>query len=346
LRGGPDRRSVLAGGGILATAMAGGALPGWLGPDDPERLTWAARHPPQIDMAVVNSLAEMLAAQRRVEDCVGTAAVREPVLAQLTTIEDLLRQAREPIRPALVDLAQQWAQFAAYLYRDAGDLAADRALLAQTLEWATEIGDKTMIATVLRNRGEMAAEVGDVGTVIALAQAGQQDKAVAVGQRASCAILETRGLAIAGDAAAAERKLAEAAELSEQIPDEPQDRHPWLYWMSRTDFRCKRGVAFGWLAADPRYRELAVRELQTGFAGLPEDQKSSAWAATYLAHIAVVHVSAGDTGQAVAAALQAAEVARRTGSVRLAGMLAAVHGRLRARWPQDRRVAELADALR
>jgi len=126
----------------------------------------------------------------------------------------------------------------------------------------------------------------------------------------------------------------------------PQDRHPWLYRMSSTDFECERGVAFGFLADDPRYRERAVTALQTGYARLPDDQKPSAWAGKYVAHLADVHARAGDVGQACATAIQAAAIARRTGSGRLAGMLTSVHGRLRARWPRDRHVAELADVLR
>ncbi len=339
---GPDRRSVLAG-----SVMAGHVLASWLAPIDPERLARAARHQPQVDMPVVISLREMLVAQRHIEDSMGTVAVREPVLAQLATIENLVRQARGPVRPALLDVAQGWAQFAAYLHRDAGDPAGDRARLAQALEWATEIGDKTMIATVFVNRGNMALNAGDIGTVIGLAQAAQRDRTVDVGQLADGAGLEAQGCVMAGDAAAAERKLGEMTELAEKLTDRRQDQHPpWLYWMSYKYFLCHQGLAFSYLADKPRYREQAVTALQTGYAALPDDQKSSAWAARFLVHLANVHARAGDLDQSHDVLLQAAAIAQRTGSVRLAEMLAHVLARLHSRWPGDPRVAELDEALR
>jgi transcriptional regulator with XRE-family HTH domain len=333
-----NRRQVLAGAAAIAAAPLLGTL-------DAERLAWAHRHPPRIDAAVVQSLADVLAAQRRAEDSVGPRAVMRPVLAQLAEIEDLVRHARGPLRPALVEVAQQWAQYGAYLHRDAGNSQGDRALLSQALEWAGEIGDRTMAATVFVQRGNMALAAGELGTVIGLAQAAQRDKTVDAGQRADGADLEARGHAQAGDAAAAERKLGDAAELAGQLTERAQDR-PWLYWMSPQYFQCARGATLSLLAGDPRYAEQAAEALEAGYARLPADQKSSAWAARNLAYLADVHVRAGDAGQASAAARQCADIARLTGSVRLRTMLTGLHAGMASRWPDDPRVADLAEALR
>jgi transcriptional regulator with XRE-family HTH domain len=334
-----SRRTVLAG----AAAIAGAPL---LGALDAERLAWAQRHPPRIDHAVVESLADVLAAQRRAEDSIGPRAVMKPVLAQLAEIEDLVRQARGSMRPALVEVAQQWAQYGAYLHRDNGNPAGDRALLSQALEWAEEVGDRTMAATVFVQRGNMALAAGELGTAIGLAQAAQRDKTVDAGQRAEGTDLEARAHAQAGDAAAAERKIDETADLAGQLTERAQDRHQWLYWMTPAFFECARGAAFGLLADEPRYRERAVAALEAGYAGLPDDQRSSAWTAPTLARLAGVHVRAGDVEEASAVALQCADIARLTGSVRLRGMLTDLHAGMAARWPGDPRVTELADALR
>jgi len=336
---GPDRRAVLAG-------SIAGMLAGWPGHAEPARITRAWQHPAAVDPDVVSSLAAMLAAQRQIEDRAGTTAVRNPVLAQLTMVEDLLRGARGRGRLALVQVAQQWAQFGAYLHRDAGDQAADRALLAQTLEWATEIGDATMTATVLMNRGEAALSAGDAGTALGLAQAIQHNPVVAVGQRARAAGLEACGLAMVGDTAAADRKLGEAAELAARLPAGSQEAHPWLYWISPLYLECNRGVAYSWLADDPRYARRAIDAMQAGYAGLPEDHQMSSWGGTYLAHLSVVYIRDGDTGQACSIAGQAAAIMHRTASVRLAAMLAHVHALLVSRWPGDPRVAEVGRTLR
>lgn len=333
----PNRRAVLAG-GLLAGSLLG------LGPDAIERLAWARRHPPQIDAALVDSLGDMLAAQVQADNVLGSATTLRPVLAQLTTIENLVTQAREPLRRALLGVAQQWAQHAAYKHRQVGDDAGDRARLAQALEWATEIGDRTMTATVLLNRGEAALLRGEAGTVIGLAQAVRHDAAAAVGPRAHGADLEARGHALAGDAAAAERCLGHAADLTTELAAR-DDRHPWLYWMSPTDMRCKRGVSFGFLAGDPRYHDRAVAELEAGYAELPGSVRATAWGAKYPAYLAVVHERAGDVTQACAMALQAAHVARRTGPSLAHRLTRQVHASLAAQYPRDPRVTELADTL-
>jgi transcriptional regulator with XRE-family HTH domain len=334
-----SRRTVLTGTAAIATIPLLGTL-------DAERLEWAQRHPPRIDSGVVESLAIVLAAQRRAEDSAGPRAVMKPVLAQLAEIEDLVRQARGPLRPALVEVAQQWAQYGAYLHRDNGNPAGDRALLSQALEWAEEVGDRTMTATVFVQLGNMALAAGELGTAIGLAQAAQRDKTVDAGQRAEGTDLEARTHAQAGDTAAAERKIDETADLAGQLTERTQDRHQWLYWMTPAFFECTRGAAFGLLADEPRYRERAVAALEAGYAGLPDDQRSSAWTAPTLARLAAVHVRAGDAGEASAVALQCADIARMTGSVRLLGMLTGLHAVMAARWPGDPHVAELADALR
>jgi hypothetical protein len=269
----------------------------------------------------------------------------KPVLAQLAEIEDLVRHARGPLRPALVEVAQQWAQYGAYLHRDNRNPAGDRALLSQALEWAGEIGDRTITATVFGNRAVAALEAGEIGAAIGLARAAQRDKTAAVGQRTDGADLEAHGYARIGDAVAAERKLGEAADLAGQV-DQAQESRPWLYWMSSAIFECERGAVLRLLADDPRYQQCAIAALEGGYARLPDDQRSSAWGARNLAYLAEAHVRAGDAEQASEVALRAARIARLKGSVRLRGMLTGLHAQMAARWPGDPRVTGLADALR
>lgn len=87
----PSRRAVLAG---IATTVAGVSLFGALDGDERDRLAWAQRHPPQIDAAAVASLVAVLAGQRHADDSLGSAAMRRPALAQLATVESLVRLAR------------------------------------------------------------------------------------------------------------------------------------------------------------------------------------------------------------------------------------------------------------
>jgi hypothetical protein len=332
----PSRRAVLTGG-----LFAGGMLA--VAPDILERLAWAQRHPPQIDAAVVGSLADVLAAQRRADDALGVAAVLRPTLTQFTAIEDLVRQARGPVRPALVDVAQQWAQFAGWLCRDVGDTAGARACFALALEWATEVGDRTMAATVLNNRSAMAGEAGEVGAMIGLAQGAQRDTTAATAQRADAANLEAQGYAMAGDASAAERKLGEAQDLASTLTDRPQDQRPWSYWMTPAVLQSAEGHVSAYLAGtSPRWHKRAVDLLETR----PEASGTPLWkSARNLTWLAFAHARAGDVDNACAAGLQASRVVLRAGSARNAATLSQIRTDLQARYPSHPKVRELAEAL-
>ena len=125
----------------------------------------------------------------------------------------------------------------------------------------------------------------------------------------------------------------------------PAEQRPWSYWYRPQWFQCERGVTLGYLAHVDRYRVQALDALTAGYAGLG-DAASSEWAVDYVVRRAAVHVRGGDVEQACADAMEAAPVARQTDSASLRGMLVQLHAGMAARWPDDQRVAELAEALR
>jgi transcriptional regulator with XRE-family HTH domain len=333
----PGRRAVLAGGLLAGTLLS-------IGPEAVERLAWVQRHPPQVDVAVVESLAGVLAAQRRAEDTLGSAAMLRPALAQLAAVEDLVRQVHGPVRLALVHVAQQQAQFTGWLCRDTGDLAGAQGCCARALEWAAELGDRSMMAAVLVERSCMAAEAGDVGSMIGSARGAQRDTRAAIEQRAYAAGLEGRGYAMAGDSGAAERKLADAQDLAAKAADRPEDLSPWSYWMTPEFFQNVAGFTCGYLAStDPRWHNRAVSLLETG----QKTSETALWApAAYLTHLAFAHTRAGDVDNACTTALQASSAVRRTGFARHAALLTRICANLQTRSPNDARVTQLAETLR
>lgn len=346
----PSRRmasrfdEVLAADGNLAALAPARVLSGGLDPEVRERLAWAERHPRRIDPAVAESLAALLTAQRLAEDTIGSAALVRPASAQLEVVESFVAEARGAVRPAMVDIAMQWAQFTAWLHTSARDLTGARVLWSQTLELAAEAGDVTMTATVMSSRGYMAWLAGAAGPMIGLAQAAQRDPLVAVSQRAYGASLEARGHAMTGDVAAAERKMGDLVDRAGQLADRPAEQRPWSYWFTPQWFDCQRGITLGYLAHIDRFRAEAVTALTAGYEGLGADSRSE-WGAGYLVHRAEVHARGSDIGQACADAMQAVPVARQTDSASLRGQLARLCARLAERWPDDSRVAELAAAL-
>jgi hypothetical protein len=339
----PSRRSMLVG---IAAAAAGPPLFGILDPGGYDQLAWARDHPQRTGHAAVESLATILAAQRRAEDALGSAAMLEPVKAHLAMVEELAAEARGAVRPAVISIAAQWTQFAAHMHVSVRDFPAARALCRQALELATEADDATMTTTVLRLRAYMAWLAAKPGPAIGLAQAAQRDSRAAPSERAYGAALEACGHAWTGDALSAERKIADMLSLVAQMTSQPERERPWSYWYTPQWFECQRGVALGYLADTARRRAEAINALTAGYAGMQPDAAGSEWGTDYLVHRAAVHARGGDIDQACADAMRAVPVARRMNSASLRGLLAQLHTGLAARYPDDPHVTELAEALR
>jgi len=232
------------------------------------------------------------------------------------------------------------AQFASWLCRNTADWAGAQARQMQTLEWAAELGDRTMIATALAGKSETAAYAGQPDAAIALARAAQRDTRAATGQRALAAEFEARGHALAGDTVAAERKQGEAQDLAAAFAARPADRRPWSYWMTPAFFQHEAGITCAHLASDPRWHARAVTLLE------PATNDEGIWAsANNSTFMTFAHAQAGDVDNACAAGLQASAAVRVGGSVRNAAILAQIHADLAARYPGDARVKELAEAL-
>lgn len=334
---------ILGAGGKLAALVPTSvtADPG----DGNDRLAWALDHPRHIDQAAVDVLAGVLAAQRRAEDVLGSAAMLAPVDAQLAAVGGLVTEARGPVRAAVVDVAGQWAHFAGWLHASSKRGKDAGALYDRALEWAIEAGDVNLISEVVSMKGHLAWMAGQAGPVIGLSAAAQRDPGAFVGQHAISAAQEARGHAMTGDAVAAERALARALQAAQDAAERQAEAPPWLYYHSPAFFELQRGLVYRFLARDPAYYERAVTALRAGHAGLPPDGRSSDWGAVFLYHLAAVHAQGGDVGQACTVALEVARIARQTSSARLAGMLTHLHTGLARRWPSNPDVAALAGAL-
>lgn len=332
----PARRAVLAGG-----LLTGGMIS--LSPETLGRLAWAEDQPARMDGSVVDSLAGLLIAQRRAEDALGAPMVLRPALAQLAVVENLVQQARGAIRPALVDVAQQWAQFAGWLCWDTRELAGSRTYYGQALEWAAELNDASMRATVLVQSGYRSWVANNAGSMIGMGAAAQADPSAAPGQLAYGAQLEARGHALAKDVAKTDAKLADAERLAARSED-PAQRRPWSYWMTPAFFRKEEGITSAFLAGvSPAWH---ARALDCLAAGRPGEKAALLHPAERLTWSAYAHAEAGLLDEACTTASEAAGAVQQAGSARLMDVLTGIYASLAVRHPGDSRVAELAEALR
>jgi tetratricopeptide (TPR) repeat protein len=224
---------------------------------------------------VVAHLARLLAEQRRAEDTLGARQLLGPVLTQIKVIDGLVRQARNPVRGAVLEVVAHYEEFAGWMYQDATDTAGALRHYDAAMEAAQEIGDADMITSVLSLKSHLAWADNDAARAIGLAAAGQregQQVRQQVRQQVSDAVLaliaqqEARGHALDGDTDATERALDRCAALTYTAAEHPEDAPPWVYFQGPERLSFQRGVAY----AELGHHADAVPLLSTALESLPD----------------------------------------------------------------------------
>jgi len=314
-------------------------------PENEERMIRAARNPRHHDPGVIDALSAVLNGQRRLEDAIGSEAVIGPAKAQLAIVKDLVTDARGDLRPKVVDIGSQWAQFAGWLHANTGHPDEANRLYGLALEWAAETDSPNMLATALNMQGHVAWLGGKVGPMVGLSRAAQRDTRISPGVRALAVQQEARAMALSGEAVISDldRKFDEATALVTQAAEKPKEEPPWIYFFSSDYLIMQRGLAYRLLG----HYEGASELLSEGLAAIPSEMRKSEWIAShYLLQLAATHAKAGDIHQACELIKEANLVATQTGSTRLRKDLAGLGTRMAAKWPDNPEVLELTELLR
>ncbi|MDQ2709149.1 MAG: hypothetical protein M3Z25_16610 [Actinomycetota bacterium] len=194
----------------------------------------------------------ILAESRRLEDSIGALALIEPIHGHLRMLEPLVREARGALRPAVVSLAAQYAQFTGWLHASAGHTEIARSCYDRATEWALEAGDANMVATALSMKGHLACTLEQIGPMLGLSQAARRDeRRVSPGLRAMTAQQEARAHALLGEGDATDHLLDEAIELIGHAEEHPDAEPPWLYFFSPAYLTMQRGRAYRYLGGTP-----------------------------------------------------------------------------------------------
>jgi transcriptional regulator with XRE-family HTH domain len=235
-----------------------------------------------LNREAVAALAASLAAQRRLEDAIGAAPLVAPTTTQLHLVTGMVANARGSLRSEILDVASQWAQFAAWLYIAVGDYGGATRCLDRATDWALERGDLNMISTTLNLRGYIAWKRGKPGAMLSLSQAAGRDRRVTPGLLAMATQQQARAHAILGDADATDRLFNQAISHAERI--QPDAEPPWIYFYSPAYLQLQRGRAYRLLGRRAEAAEL----LRAGLAALPPEMSRADWAATYRKDLATV----------------------------------------------------------
>jgi tetratricopeptide (TPR) repeat protein len=303
---------VLGAGGRLASAAR---MPGANGSG--ERLAYVEKKPRSVDAASVAAMHDVLAGMRRLEDSIGAERLLVVTAEPHRLAEELADEATGDIRHDVVDLAGQWAQFAGWLRAAQRRFEGASHWYATSLEHATEAGNEDLIATTLSMRGNLAWMAKRPGPLIGLSKAAAE-KARAPGLRAMAAQQEARGYALLKDGDQVDELFDEAeAEMASAV-EHPENEPAWTYFYTPGYLQMQRGLAYRLLGRT----EDAIARLGDGLKAAGDDVGRSEFVAEYKIQLAEVHLGAGNRDVAESLMSEVREVARATGSARLAGEIA------------------------
>lgn len=247
--------------------------PGRIMPDDVERIEAIERQPSRLDPHAIDSLGQVLAGQRHLEDTIGPVAVMGPAEAQLNVITEMLRGARGPHRNALASIVAEWTSFVGWLHTAIRDDTRAMELFKQAEELADEAGNGTVAATATSFAGYIARLQGRPRKVIRATAAALATPGAHPTQRTYDLLQTAQGYADLGDKTEARRFLDKAADLAAVAGEPP----PQVYWYTEPFFRLHIGLT---QLAIGNYRE-AMENLKSGIKDLPADQRNAEWVKEY-----------------------------------------------------------------
>jgi transcriptional regulator with XRE-family HTH domain len=293
--------------------------------------------PAQVE-ELLNHLQDQWHALVKTDNLLGPRYALSAVTDHLEVIGVLLRAARQAVRPRVLSLGARYAESAAWLHEDSGDLDAGRDWIGRCMEWAVEAGDDLMVAWSLFRRSCQARVDGDAAQAIGLATAARRD-AASLPRPMLAAIFqqEAQGHALDGATAGFEHALGQArAYAASGDPGDATGGHGSFCTPAYLDMQAGRC----WLMLSQPAKALPA--LQAAVDALPVVYQRDRGVA--LSGLAAAFAATGEAEQAAGAALGALAVARDTGSWRILAMTRSAASVLPRR-SQVPAVAELREAL-
>ena len=274
----------------------------------------------------------------RADNLLGPTHLLDLMSLHLDFIGELTAAASGDVRTELFAVRAKYAEFAGWLYQDAGNARAADYWSDRALEWATVADDHFLTSYVLMRKSNQASGVGDAVRTLDLAHAAlHKPDRLTPRVRALALRQEAHGYALAGDATACARALEAAVEQAALDEDHgDQERIETGYC---TPAYVEMEAADCWMTLGRPDKAIAIFE--NGLAAWPSDYQRDR--GVHLARLAVAHAANREPEQACAVAREALTIAVSTGSGRATTELRRAVGRLaRCDLPA---VAELREAL-
>ncbi len=246
-----------------------------LNADDHQVLARLLSSSAPVDPAAVRASAQILAAQRRLDDVVGAQAMIPVTMDHLRVVEELAAQARGAHAPGLREVGAEYVQFAGWLHACTGRHGRARSLLGRAEALAAEVGDATLLAQARNFFGYLARREGDVPAIVEHFTRAYTTPGAHPAQRVGDAAQAAQGHALLGERSEALRLLEEAVHLAETTVGVEPPRT--AYWLNGTYHRLNLGIAHLALGE----ADVAADLLASGLDGLPDDQQDADWTNEY-----------------------------------------------------------------
>jgi transcriptional regulator with XRE-family HTH domain len=274
----------------------------------------------------------------KTDNLLGPRYALTAVISHLEVIDVILRSVRQPARSRALSLGARYAESAAWLHEDSGDLDGSRYWTRRCMEWAVEADDSLMVAWSLNRRSCQAAAGKDAAQVIGLATAARRNAAMLPGPMLAAIFQqEAQGHALDGNTAACEQALGLARQnVASGDPGDASGGHGSFCTDAYLDMQAGRC----WLMLGQPAKALAP--LSAAVDTLPAVYRRDRGVA--LSGLAAAFAANGEAEQGAKTALDALGVARSTGSARVLAMTRSAATALPRRG-QVPAVAELREAL-
>lgn len=259
----------------------------------------------QVDPMLASHWGDLLRVLGKHDANFGSHEVLPTVRHEIALIAEHRERAGGKLRTELLRTEARWAEFAAWLSDDVGDVAGRDAWADRALGLANELGDADLVAWLLMWRSQWAADQSDPRRAISFAQAAGATRGTTQRIRGLAALEEAHGHALAHDAAACERSLAAADALLDADTDAREDlgsHHITTPYVLAANARC-------WISLAPHK---AVATFEDALALWPDDRQRSR--GIRQAQLALGCAAAGEPDRAASEGAKALDIARRTRS--------------------------------
>jgi transcriptional regulator with XRE-family HTH domain len=291
---------------------------------------------PKASPGILDYLKSVFVQHANAEPLVGSRFLVPAVQSQMPLIEELCKDAAGPMRDEVVRVGARYAEFLGWLHQDTGDSREAMLWTNRALDYASELADPALSSYVFQRRSNIAAEAGQAGYAVGLANAALREERKLPNQvRAVALRARANAHALLGHDDDCRRAFDEARTFADRAAGDGPSLAPYCS-VAYIDMEAANS------ALQLNRPEDAVRTLEASLTRWPAEQQRDR--GLCLARLATAYAQMEDVEAAYKTGQEAAAIAQATGSARILAELVRLQVHL-ARWSKLVEVAELNRTL-